>query len=83
MIWLKYWQQGDSVCLLRIFAMNTDHVDNHPFFIFIAVLEFDRNAEGEIGNLGKKILQKQFEAYNKAWLGMRESMCHNHNLVFF
>lgn len=34
-IWLKYWQQGDSVCLLRIFAMNTDHVDNHPFFIFI------------------------------------------------
>jgi hypothetical protein len=33
------------------------------------VLEFDRNAEGEIGNLGRKILQKKFESYNKAWIG--------------
>jgi hypothetical protein len=33
------------------------------------VLEFDRGADGELGNLGRKILQKKFESYNKAWLG--------------
>jgi hypothetical protein len=32
------------------------------------VLEFDRGADGQLGNLGKKILQKKFQSYNKEWL---------------
>mmetsp|Transcript_29766 Transcript_29766/g.49787 ORF Transcript_29766/g.49787 Transcript_29766/m.49787 type:complete len:947 (-) Transcript_29766:278-3118(-) len=32
------------------------------------VLEFDRNQEGDIGNLGMKILQKKFESFNKQWV---------------
>lgn len=45
------------------------------------VLEFDRGADGELGNLGKKILQKKFEAHNKAWLGAvrEEYASHGYN----
>jgi hypothetical protein len=32
------------------------------------VLEFDRGVDGQLGNLGKKILQKKFQSYNKEWL---------------
>ena len=32
------------------------------------MLEFDRGKDGEPGNLGRKIIQKQFESYNKNWL---------------
>ena len=45
------------------------------------MLEFDRDATGELGNLGKKILQKQFEAHNKVWLGalQEEYASHGYN----
>ena len=45
------------------------------------MLEFDRGADGELGNLGKKILQKKFEAHNKAWLGamQEEYASHGYN----
>lgn len=39
----------------------------HPVY-HCAVLEFDRQADGQLGNLGRKILQKKFESFNKTWL---------------
>jgi hypothetical protein len=32
------------------------------------VLEFDRSSAGEPGQLGKEIIRKRFESYNKIWL---------------
>lgn len=32
------------------------------------VLEYDRKNTGEMGQLGKQVLKKRFESYNKVWL---------------
>jgi hypothetical protein len=34
----------------------------------IAVLEFDRKPNGEIGQLGQQILKKRFMSFNKVWM---------------
>ena len=42
------------------------------------VLEFDRGIGGELGQLGRKILQKKFESHNKAWLeAVQEEYAHH------
>ncbi len=35
---------------------------------FVAVLEFDRKNTGEPGQLGREIIKKRFESYNRVWL---------------
>lgn len=32
------------------------------------VLEYDRKNDGTLGQLGKQVIKKRFESYNKAWL---------------
>lgn len=32
------------------------------------VLEYDRKPTGELGQLGKQVLKKRFESFNKVWL---------------
>ena len=42
------------------------------------MLEFDRGIGGELGQLGRKILQKKFESHNKAWLeAVQEEYAHH------
>ena len=41
-------------------------------------MEFDRGVNGELGNLGLKILQKKFESYNQVWIGaLQEEYSHH------
>jgi len=38
------------------------------FSFFHLVLEHDRKADGSIGSLGKQVIKRRFESYNKVWL---------------